>query len=361
MKHAWCLILLAACSGDPEVMPPPADPGLPLEKLCVEIAAADCARLETCGRFGGAFDLDRCVARQEGRCEGYRAAVAAGVATGELTYFELAAKACRNRVKALSCEVGIDYDWQSEPDCVAMFAGARTDGMGCTLPVSCTDGHFCDGRFGCPGLCRKERLNNEMCSGLDPCAAGFFCASPMLRCHARVALGAPCEISIAGNACADGTFCDTAQPGQPVCAPVRGRGAGCSSDYECSVGLSCFNNRCSGGQVGDTCLGDGDCVASARCNTGFCRETVAEGEGCSGAAQCSEGFTCSSTCTPSRVLGDSCAPPFGSCYQARCDVLDVACVAPLNDGAACATAAECKPGRACTEGQCTLVQPNCSG
>jgi hypothetical protein len=363
------LLSLAACSDDPpEMMPPPVDPGLPLEKLCVEIAAADCARLDTCGLLGAPFDLERCKARQQGRCQGYQDAVSAAVATGELTYFELSAKQCRERIKSLGCEAGVDYDWQKESDCTAMFAGMRGDGEGCTLPVSCTDGHFCDGRVSCPGQCRKERTNNEMCSGLDPCTAGFFCASPALRCHGRVALGAPCETSIAGNACVDGTFCDTSQPGAPECAPVRGRGTGCQSTFECAVGLRCYANRCSGGELGDTCLADVDCLAGTRCVAGYCRMIKTEGAECAANVECAEGFSCpvdmmtmTGTCTPQRVLGSSCAGALTPCYQARCDVADQTCVAPLADGAACALPRDCLPGRACTEGQCTPAAPSCSG
>jgi hypothetical protein len=380
-RAAWSLaLLIAACSDkEPnEVVPPPPEPGLALADLCRELAAADCARLDTCDQFAGSFTRERCVVRQEARCSGWAAAVTKAVAELEVSYFELTAKKCRDRVLMLPCEAGLDHDIFAEADCQGLIAPLRNENETCSLAAACNDGLFCDGRSACPGTCKKLKTNNEMCSANEPCATGFFCAEPARRCHARVGLGQPCEVAVAGgNACVEGTYCDTSQPGDLTCAPVRGRGNGCTTQHQCVAGTRCINSTCSGGVERDSCESDADCNAGLRCPSNRCVKALELGEDCDQTKPCREGTACfslCSTCTPANprvcnarpVVGEDCdIVGERACYQARCvpgptPMDSPTCQDPAADGAACGIASDCKPGRNCTSMICELSTPDCS-
>ena len=246
-----------------------------------------------------------------------------------------------------------------------MIGPMRNENESCALSASCNDGLYCDGRTTCPGLCRKLKTNNEACSLADPCAKEFFCATPAMRCHARVAANAPCEVSIGGNACVDLYFCDT-KPSGAVCSPVHGRGGGCTTLYQCAAGLRCINNLCSGGQEHDACASDADCIAGMKCGGNRCAKVIEAGMDCASSALYREGFACftsstaSMACNARPVLDADCDLMNGPrCYQSRC--VAAKCSPPAADGETCMSAGDCAVGHACTMDQCTLPAPDCSG
>ncbi|MCK6548045.1 hypothetical protein L6R52_19495 [Myxococcota bacterium] len=357
------LVWLAACASDPPVVVEPDT--ISLASLCTELAEADCARLARCGKLASPFEGDGCLLRQGlVRCGPFASALSSAAASGEIVFLELAAKACRDAVGALDCTVGPNVDYLSLAECRAVVAGNVAEGGACSLPGSCTSGLYCSSGGQCPGRCAPRGGNNAPCSFSEPCQEGLFCATPAMRCRARVGLGAPCEVSIGGNACVEGTFCDASQPGQPICVVERGRNNGCTNDYECAAGLSCISNLCSGGQLGDTCASHDDCTGDLACASSRCVQPLGDGDECSSPriAPCALGLACTSTtggtrCVPELVLGAPCAPGSAPCWLGRC--IDGACAPAAQDGGACALGGECLPDRYCTNGQCMLGVPRC--
>jgi hypothetical protein len=187
-----------------------------------------------------------------------------------------------------------------------------------------------------------------------------------------VLAGAPCETSIGGNACVDGTYCDNSQPGGAKCSPVVGRGHGCQSPYECVAGTRCINNLCSAGVERDSCASDADCGAGLRCGINRCVKVKELGEDCAPNMPCREGDFCYTTCSTCSVcaprprVGEEC-DVIGdrACYHSRCQPAAMPmepafCAESFADGEACGTASECKLGRVCSEMKCELYTPDCS-
>lgn len=366
--RVWISVMMGfvgACASDPPA-PPPEPETISLANLCGELAEADCDRLARCEKLAPPFEGAGCLLRQGlVRCGPFASALSSAAAAGELVFLELAAKACRDAIAALDCTVGANVDYLSLPECRAVVAGNVAEGGACSLPGSCASGLYCSSSGGqCPGRCEPRGGNNAPCSFDAPCEEGLFCATPVMRCHARVAIGAPCEVSIGGNACVEGAFCDASQPGQPLCVVARGRNNGCTNDYECAAGLSCRSNLCSGGLAGDTCVVDGDCTGELACASGRCVRALAANEPCESPriAPCALGLACTSTigatlCIPQLAQGAACSPVSAPCWLGRC--LEGVCAPAAQDGGPCALGGECLPDRFCSNAQCTLGVPSC--
>lgn len=356
--------LLALACAETTEPPPPPPVTIDLSNLCTELAQADCDRLSACGLLAAPFDAAGCLLRQtQARCEPLRARLADAVARGEATFFELAAAGCRDHLAALGCERGADVDWLAEPACAAMIGGAAVEGASCTFASSCSAGLTCLPRGGCPGVCERLRGNNETCSASEPCEDGLFCATPAMRCRARVALGAPCELSVSGNPCEASAFCDRSQPGEARCAQARGRGTGCTTPYECAGGAACLAGLCSEGREGDTCEVTSDCVGLLRCSGGRCRAPAVADDICpDGPEICREGLGCLvqgslRLCKPAAAAGEPCGEV--GCWLGFCEA--GTCVNARGDGEPCAGPAECLPGRSCEAGRCTAAPIDCTG
>jgi hypothetical protein len=357
-------LLLASCGSKKEMMPPPGPPAITIDNLCSELARVDCDRLMSCGSLMPPVDKAACQLRQTAVvCAPYAAALKSSISGGEATFVQLAASTCRDKVSMLGCSVGIDHDFFSIPECKGVVTGMSGVGGHCTLPSSCTTGLVCRSLMACPGTCQAIHQNNDSCADGVPCADGLFCSQLEMRCHAQAPLDQPCEISENGNSCANGAFCDSSQPGVAKCAPVRGKGNGCLSPYECATGLSCVNNLCSGGMLHDACMTDADCGAGLGCALESCEMFVGQGQPCL-SAPCAEGLTCTSSgtrtgCTVDGKIGDACNPITKPCYLGRC--VSGACAAAVADGDACMFKPDCLPGRSCTNGHCAAPQPACAG
>jgi hypothetical protein len=360
-KLACVVALAAGCGGEPEA--PPGSAAIPLDALCQELAAADCARLAACQALYAPFDVARCEARQASElCAPMQAAFQAARAEQTLDYFELAARGCRDAVGALGCGVGLDHDLLALPACQAMVAGTGTEGDACHLSLACAPGFACDAAQ-CPGLCVPLLGNNQACTFGDRCAAELYCDLTAMRCLARTDLGGTCGLELSGSACVDGAFCERSNPNAPVCVRARGRNEGCTRDAECAGGARCVRNRCSGGAEGDACVEALDCAPELACVAGSCRARQALDAACAvGGSPCLPGLTCTTTVSGDRCLaqglpGSVCAPDGPGCFLGACQ--DGRCRAGQSDGGACGGAADCLPGRTCEGGRCVVVPRDC--
>lgn len=331
----------------------PVEPtGIALEALAVELAAVDCARLEACGPVAGGLDGSLCQQRQ---AQIFYAPLVkkleVGSESGVLSYFELAAKDCRDAIGKLSCDVGLDHDVLQLPECAGMVRGSGTAGAACPLAEACSEGHYCGGAS-CPGTCTAFLGNNAACTANDRCQAGFYCDVIGRRCLAVAAAGQSCGLSMSGNACALGSYCDLTNPAAPVCRPVRGRGQGCGTNDECITSAVCILSRCSAGELGDGCQDPGDCRLGSRCVMGRCAAPLAVGASCSETTPpCVEGARCQGgTCALTPRAGQPC--PESVCYLGRC--VAGTCVDLEPDGASCSAADECLPDRRCEDQRCAL-------
>jgi hypothetical protein len=341
---AALLFLVIACGDDPPVETPPT--GIPLGDLAAELAEADCARLDACNKLPAPLDREGCVERQANLLYGPLAqAIEAASEAGTLSYFELAAKDCRARVSELSCEIGVAHDLLAEPACAAMLTARGAAGAACTIAQVCPAGMFCGGTS-CPGTCTAYKTNNEACDFGQPCGEGLYCDLLGRRCLAVAAANQACALSIGGNSCATGTFCDQANPAAPVCHPVRGRGQGCGDDTECIAGARCVLARCSAGLAGDGCETRADCSSGLHCTNRVCAAPIALDAACTTAGTpCVEGAGCDAAmkCVALPTTGQPCAEL--GCWLSRCTA--GTCVAASLDGEACTTAQDCLPDRSC--------------
>ena len=346
---------VACGSDDPSSDGPQPSTSIALEALCEELATVDCARLAQCGLLEAPIDELECVRRQRGLwCEPVRVTLQSEVDNGRMTYSATAAAACRDAIGARDCGPRFDDVFISVEACRAMVNGFAGAGEPCTNSLACGDGLACALQPDCSmGICVALSANNEPC-GIDlPCEPGLYCALTAMRCRAPADLGGQCDLALFGNSCRTGSFCDTSQPGQTVCAAARGRGSGCTSTFQCAQGGRCIANRCSSGLEGDGCMSEADCASGFRCRNNACVALGRTDEVCSTGRPCGEGLTCTSTagqglCRPLSAPGGACASD-QSCYLGRC--VDGVCEALADDGQPCTTAADCLPQRSC-EGTC---------
>lgn len=356
------LLLLLGCDGGDDGVPPMDQP-IPIDEICAEIAAADCARLVECGALPPPLDQTACRLRQEHVvCGPVVGAFQASVDEGALTYFELAARDCRDAVAAQPCTVGVDYDLLEIEACRGMVAGAAEEGDPCHVALACPDGLFCDAGGECPGTCRTYAGNNEPCGlGMAPCAPDLFCSVTGMRCRARIDLAGACELSLDNNPCRDGGFCDRAQPGAERCVPVRGRKQGCNSSFECIEGARCIRNACSAGLDGDACEVEADCAPGFSCFGGKCTVPLELEVACTmDGPPCREGLVCTSSvgrvaCHPRPTAGENCT---GDCYLSRC--VRGVCAPLVLPEEACGASAECLPSHTCEESVCKVEPISCS-
>ena len=355
-----CCCVSAACGGE-EMMPPPEEQPIPLEGLCAALAKADCERLAACGTMAP-LDQASCELRQRAlSCAPLQASLQADISVGSLAYFELAARACRDEVAALDCDVGFEHDLLALPGCSGMVEPLAEEGGACATALACGETLYCDPGAACPGTCKKLGQNNDLCGFDQPCAPELFCSLTGMRCRARIDLNGVCELALSGNACADGGFCDASQPGNPLCVPVRGRNQGCTNSFECIPGHRCITNRCSAGLEDDVCERDADCFSDFVCAAGRCAQPLAIDQMCAAnGVACRVGLSCTSTtggerCRPAPLLGGACD---GECFLGRC--VNGLCEALVEDGQSCGDMGACLPGRAC-DGQCQPPAVACSG
>jgi hypothetical protein len=308
-------------------------------------------------------DLAGCLVRIDAlACAPTLAALEGAVAAAELDYFELAGRACVDALGARPCGEGWRLDLLAVPACADAFSPRVEPGGTCSSVVSCAGDAACAGAT-CPGACVARAGINAPCDVGQPCADGLYCGLPSRRCLAAVDRGSPCALSLSGNPCEPGSWCDATMPANPVCRAAKGRGEGCVRDEECAGGARCLRNRCAAGLAGDGCLADDDCGAILACAGGRCVEPLAPDVACAEAGPpCAEGLACTSSagaslCRPRLLPGAPCGPG-AACDLGRCEA--GRCVRAAADGEACADAAACLPGRLCTSGRCAPPARACT-
>ena len=355
--------ILAACGGSDSSSTPAPSLSYALADLCERLAEADCARRQQCDRLAP-LDEEACVARQASVwCAPTQAALQTAVESGQLAYLESSAPACAQAIRAGACGQAFGESFLSVAECRALFEAQSGDGDPCQVSLACVDGLFCAVDDSCPGTCQAFAQNNESCGLSEPCAPGLFCSLTAMRCRAAVSAGGACEATpTIGNPCVPGFFCDASQPGQSICAEVRGRGEGCRSNFECIPGARCVDNRCSAGIDGDACRDEQDCQPDLQCLSRRCATPVGLNAACTSSVPCGEGLVCTATigagspqiCTPLPRTGEPCGAD-DACYLSRC--VNGVCADTVVDGAACADMTDCQPGRRC-DGVCR-VNPAC--
>lgn len=359
---ATVVVAAAVACGDSSQAPPSAGPvPVTLDTLCEALAEADCSRLEACDALRPPVDsAAECERRQrEVWCAPVQEALQLAANLDEVRFIDAEGERCRDAVAARACTVGLDGDILALDACRGMVEGERGPGQSCPVSAACAAGSFCAITGTCPGTCERYAQLNEPCGLSALCDPSLYCSLIGMRCRMPADADATCEQALVGNACRPGSFCDTAQPGQPRCAPVRGRGQGCTQSVECLAGARCISNRCSAGLEGDVCSDGGDCGASFVCAAGRCVPPVGTDGPCGPSQPCDVGLACTSTvgsmlCRPQPTEGEDCSLD-RPCYRGRC--LDGACVASAEDGEACSQPEDCLPGRTC-DGTCS-VQAAC--
>lgn len=277
---------------------------------------ATCSRPEDCGRGQG----DRCDAYQ---CNGF---------TGQC--FDPDPQPC---IDADDC-IGRPGCGN---DCVCTTSGQCVPGGACTVETEAADcgaGFYCDDTLNCAVLpvCTTAtqcptgltcNTGTQQCVRPQPCTGAADCTSPPNTYCNLTAVPARCEqpncqnggvtcdpqtqfctqdgrcvAAGTGAACTDDSECpNDAWPNTQYCSFESGAGEctpGCRSNASCAAGQTCNGARqCvqqgggggSGGQWGDSCMGDADCQAGLICGqlTGTCAELCTNpGSSCAGDPNC---------------------------------------------------------------------------
>ena len=264
--------------------------------------------------------------------------------------------------------------------------GAQVCTASCVTGLEpCPEGGWCDGAPCNQGLCHPDRggrADGERCSDNGECASGFCaavagggticarpCASGELQCYAtevcwpleglcgacssprgevgETGFGEPCledDECVSGDCFVDGDEeeCDEGCTRRYCSQP-------CGDEGECPAGAHCRGERCvrgPGSLLGETCVGDDDCL-EGRCETyegvSRCVEECNDGGRCyEERAECVEGFFCW---------------PGGALVGAECDEVGEPCgdselLCAAVDGEAycvepCESVADCVSGLSC--------------
>lgn len=205
----------------------------------------------------------------------------------------------------------------------------------------------------------REHLGDVACEeqirDLDgPCGAMWSGKQPV---------GGTCGLDVESLICAPGSACVLGLDFCGECRPLVNDGDACGAATDagvtCGPSASCDDGACTARvPVGEACTPDDRCVIGARCEDGVCQAPtyVGPGESCDAVRRCQYKSHCEAgVCREDAMLDESCATT--SCASGWCGVDDV-CKALLDDGATCASSAQCTSGL-CIEGQCRGLPGPC--
>ncbi|MBI2377741.1 MAG: hypothetical protein HYV07_27310 [Deltaproteobacteria bacterium] len=336
----------------------PSGPSVALSGLCAELARVECDRAAACGLFVGAFDRAACETWFDTvRCRPVVGQLEKALDRGSLSYDGQAARRCVEAVGKTECSGAIRstlfVDGCGEP-----LTGLAQPGDACVLGIECAGAAWCNLSL-CPGACVAPRALGESCEARSPCEEGLYCSTTG-TCLEAVSIGQPCALSLVGNSCKEGSFCDRSGS-DPRCVVGGGRGAACARKVDCAKELSCIRATCSGGEDGDSCDEDEDCDDGLVCGSrGRCAIPAAQGASCEGHGACRPGLACTSTAGTSACLlepaaGTACSPTGAPCHLSECK--EASCVAAALDGEACLEPTDCLPERRCNGGRCEPSLP----
>ncbi len=111
------------------------------------------------------------------------------------------------------------------------------------------DGLFCEDF----ATCQPLRAIGAACVNSDDCVDGAVCDSSSRTCVAIAAVGGPCSND---SQCAEDAYCGP----ELTCAPLKGPGAACETDFECS-NYFCDAGACSASEpwpTAEQCAGNYD-------------------------------------------------------------------------------------------------------
>ena len=276
---------------------------LPLSDLKTAQLAAACEYAVRCGE-------DPDVATCEASLLLWSDHVVAGVNEGKIVYNGVAAAACMEEIRSLSCKL-------SEQPTSYLLACAKAFRGTLTGDATCDVGEECES-----AICMPTSSKTGTCGGT--CAPN------------RVPVGGDC--SGAAAICADSAACI-----QSKCAPAVPLGQPCDRL----------------GNVTGSCLYPLICASSSGIAGWICTNRAAEGEACNGPATCdSEMDYCdpvSNTCVAKIAVGSPCPSDLGCVDYAAC--VGNTCVARRIAGEACDASdprLPCLGSLVCTNGTCVL-------
>lgn len=275
----------------------------------------------------------------------YRAAID----DGTLVYDGARVADCEAALREVGCGLTVT---RFQDLCEGALGGTLAAGAACSIDEECMGDSFCDHTGGaCPGTCQARGAAGAACIDDAGCLSGLVCSAG--TCRAPGGAGASCE-GATNVRCGAGTIClgsDAATMRAGTCRTVdeafaAALGASCSPDGQlCDEGFSCSLDTVTAGVPSFVC------VAPAA-SGGACRIAIPDacpaGEYCAGVDAAVADFD--GTCAPAPGAGEACGGVLSRCAPGtRC--VAGTCLAALENGAACASAAECFSGL-CDGGVC---------
>jgi hypothetical protein len=255
--------------------------------------------------------------------------------------------------------------------CVPVSAGQDPDNECPQDPVStCGRDGTCNGQGACsrykegtecaPGGCTgSDEHAASTCNGAGVCAPG-----KTVSCSPHMCMNGSCATSCRQQTeCLAGFFCDGS-----ACQPRRAAGQTCAMGFECASG-SCTDKVCCNSPCGEACHSCalpgslGTCIAAPAGQDPRAECPAEAASTCGRAGACDGNGGCRlHPATTACGAGPSCTANIETAASA-CNGLGVCLPGAMRDcgafrcnGAACATscttAAQCKPGYACTAGAC---------
>lgn len=303
----------------------PVEGGLSMAFACEVLNQAKCQRLASCGLLPADGGVRACVLAEQ-RLSCGPTTWPSHVAVGSLRYDGMAAQACAEGWRRLSCR---DFA-QAPAACAQMLvpnAGSQQ---------RCYDGYeecrvgVCRGSV-CPRLCQALGIAGDVCTFDSDCQTG---------------LGLFCQLS-------------TTTAGVGRCAPLSQLDQACDDVTPCWAGLTCIANQCKRLPLtGSACLSgacDDGCVCVSTSDGGLCMDRKGLGEACA-AGQCKDLLVCASGRCEPKVLSDAgepCAleqtcPAETACVGVSASERGV-CRAPMSEGAACVSHGDCADDLACVQ------------
>lgn len=277
---------------------------------------------------------------------------------------------------------------EADDECIGRTCRPTSAGKICTSPCDplrpefgCEPGFFCTFSEGCDGLCVPREAEGTLpagaaCTSHDECVTSF-CADPgdgMARC--LTACRADDGMCLAGEVCAAssgecggcvdaaivvgrrgvGESCEASADCQSGnCFAEGGRAyctRDCEGDRDCPAAFHCREDVCVAGRrgdIGDRCLGNGDCSAGTFCamqaDRSWCTRLCVDEE-------CPAGFACvpaggTEVCAPERaLLGQDCGGDedcvSGLCAERGAEDEAGFCTRMCGVDAPCAVGFECR-------------------